>query len=308
VQNIAITGGTGSLGFELTKRLLEQGKYVTVISRDAHKQAAMMGRLKSNSVNYVLCDICSKDAIARALDGHDTVIHTAALKRIERGISDVAEYTRVNVYGTETVANAASSVGVDKALFISTDKCAAPLQVYGKTKAIAESIWLSNDSATSSFSAVRYGNVMDSNGGVWQIWNQLLAEGKPIMVRVPEPTRFFMTLQDAVDLVMTALDNMIGGEIIVPSYLPAFSMFDLARYACADDSKWITMPLLPGEKQHEILVAPGEFVSRVGDSSISVILQSTGDRQFSTIDEFDSERTTNRLSAKEVVWRLTNER
>ena len=301
-MNIAITGGTGSLGFALTKKLITSN-YVTVISRDAHKQAAMMRNLPSDRINYVLCDVCSRDALEDAIAGHDVVVHAAALKRVERGISDAAEYTRVNVYGTETVANAVSSVGIKKALFISTDKSCAAINFYGKTKAVAESIWLSKNSAASRFSAVRYGNVMGSNGSVWEIWNRLLMEGKRITVRTPEPTRFFMTIDDAVELVTNSIDNMIGGEIFVPKSMPAFSMFDLARYA-ADEDKWVIEALLPGEKQHEILVAPGEFLTVYESANLAIISQSSGNRSFETPANFDSSRTPNRMTAEEVVRRL----
>ena len=301
-MNIAITGGTGSLGFALTKKLIASN-YVTVISRDAHKQAAMMRNLPSDRINYVLCDVCSRDALEDAIAGHDVVVHAAALKRVERGISDAAEYTRVNVYGTETVANAVSSVGIKKALFISTDKSCAAINFYGKTKAVAESIWLSKNSAASRFSAVRYGNVMGSNGSVWEIWNRLLMEGKRITVRTPEPTRFFMTIDDAVELVTNSIDNMIGGEIFVPKSMPAFSMFDLARYA-ADEDKWVIEALLPGEKQHEILVAPGEFLTVYESANLAIISQSSGNRSFETPANFDSSRTPNRMTAEEVVRRL----
>ena len=302
-MNIAITGGTGSLGFSLTKRLVKFGNYVTVISRDAHKQAAMMNKLPSDRINYVLCDVCSRDALEDAIAGHDIIIHAAALKRVERGISDAAEYTRVNIYGTETVANAASSVGIPKSLFISTDKSPSALNFYGKTKAVAESIWLSKNSTMSRFSAVRYGNVMGSNGSVWEIWNRLLKEGECITVRAPEPTRFFMTINDAVNLVINSMKAMIGGEIFVPKNMPAFSMFDLARYAASEES-WNVEALLPGEKQHEILVAPDEFLTVYENSDMAIISQSSGNRSFETPANFDSSRTPNRISAEDVVRRL----
>lgn len=262
---VLITGGTGTLGEALTTRMLADGYQVSVLSRDAHRQSAFSQ--KYPLVRCFLADICDYDAVLRACSGQDIVIHAAALKQVDYGEFAIDEFSRVNITGTEVVARAADMAGVARALFISSDKAVQPLNFYGVTKAVGERIWLDHnnrDGSSAMFSAVRYGNVAGSNGSVLQVWRKRLASGQPIIVRSPDTTRFFMTVQDALVMVELALEHMRGGEIFVPTMTPAFALHDLALAVVPDRDKWITMPLGPREKQHEVLIAPGEYWENAG--------------------------------------------
>ncbi len=260
-MNILITGGTGSLGSHLTRYFLAQGHQVTVLSRNAHKQAELAQELDSSKLKLVLGDICDPTRVSLALRGQEVVIHAAAQKRIERGETDQAEYLRINVLGSQVVADQALKQGIAKCLFVSTDKAVSPVNFYGCTKALAERYWLSQGkySRYSRFGALRYGNVLGSNGSVWHKWQKQLAQGIRMDVRDPEPTRFILNLDQATSFIKQALD-VLGREhvLFVPGNLEAFSVWDLAYELEPDQRKWNLKCLGPGEKQHEILVAPGE--------------------------------------------------
>ena len=267
MANVLITGGTGSLGTELTKTFLRKGHSVTILSRDPHKQAIMLAH--NVGLRAILGDVRERALMLRACEDQDIVIHAAALKRIERGDTDTREYHGVNVLGTLNVAEACRITGVEKAVFISSDKCAAPINTYGFTKALGERLWLAENTSyrTTKFSCLRYGNVVESNGSVWHVWQRELARGAKLDVRYPEPTRFFLSLNDAVNYVLFTLANMKGGEIFVPSYVRAFSLWDLAR-VLQPEELWQQSHLLATEKQHEILAAPTEYVEPAGDGKL----------------------------------------
>ena len=296
---VLITGGTGTLGSVLTKTFLERGFTVSAISRDAHKQARY--RNMYPDVRYTLADICDARAVAEAVRGQDIVIHAAALKRVDIGEQAVREYVRVNVSGTQVVADAVTEAQVPYCLMISTDKAVMPVNLYGMTKATAERVWLAHNSDSSSFSVVRYGNVMGSNGSVIPIWREQVKDGRAITVRTPQCTRFAMLSQDAVELVENAIWYMEGGEVFVPGNVPAFTINDLAQ-EFQPEERWQLEPLGPGEKQDEILVAPSEKLEHIVDDLWCIRLDAWGDG--STPEQFSSERTSNRLTGKEVLAML----
>lgn len=178
-----------------------------------------------------------------------------------------------------------------------------PVNLYGHTKAIAEYLWLNSTTSTTLFSAVRYGNVMGSNGSVIPIWQQQIARGLPIMVRTPDTTRFFMLKSQAVDLVQQALREMQGGETFIPGDIPAFSLHDLAEQFEPDYSKWLLLPLGAGEKVHEVLVAPGECVEMVLPKLYRIVHNKAG--KFEVADEFKSQ-TARRIAAQELLAQLEN--
>jgi len=296
-----ITGGTGTLGYALTKAFLAEGFSVAILSRDPHKQTLF--RQQFPQVELFLGDIRDPEVIARAVRGRDIVVHAAALKQVDVGQVQSLEFKSVNVDGALNVARQCQLAGVRKNLFISSDKCAAPANLYGHTKAIAEYLWNSHSTATTLFSAVRYGNVMGSNGSVIPIWRQQVARGLPIMVRTPDTTRFFMLKSQAVDLVQQALREMQGGETFVPGDIPAFSLHDLAEQFEPDYTKWLLLPLGAGEKVHEVLVAPGECVETVLPKLYRIVHNKAG--KFEVADEFKSQ-TARRITAKELLAQLEN--
>lgn len=265
-MRVLITGGTGSLGSQLTRHWLAQGHRVQVLSRDAHKQAELARALRAEGLGecaWFLGDITDSYAVQRAIRGCDTLVHAAAQKRIERGESDPDEYLRINVLGTQIVVRAALQEGVQRCLFISTDKAVAPLNFYGCSKALAERLWLHQGTAKGDgphFAALRYGNVVASRGSVWHLWQEQLKSRGAILVREPEPTRFIVDFPQAISFVEQALGELEhwGQMVLVPGTLKAFSLWELAD-ELAPRYCWERQPLGPGEKQHEIMLAEGEW-------------------------------------------------
>lgn len=265
-MNVLITGGTGSLGRALTRHFYADHN-ITILSRDPHKQTAM--KQDFPNAKYVLGDICDRELMLDLCGEVDTVIHAAALKIVGDAQTNKKEYMRVNVLGALNVAEASRLNGVEKAILISSDKACMPVNFYGKTKALAEDLWLAQNSVyrDSMFTCLRYGNVVSSNGSVWHVWNNAIKNGQNIIVKKPEPTRFMLTMNQAVGLVDGTLKIMRGGEIIVPGKVPSFSLFDLANEMQPDSSKWTFEELLPSEKQHEIMVAETEYYEPTGYSA-----------------------------------------
>jgi UDP-N-acetylglucosamine 4,6-dehydratase len=300
-----ISGGTGSLGVALVPVFLQQNYEVTILSRDFHKQEKLLAQ--HPSVHTILADICDRDAMLRACEGQDIVVHAAAIKAVNRGDTDARTYYRVNILGTMNVAEACRLNGVAKALFIGSDKQVMPTNFYGMTKSVGSCLWLAEQSPYSptKFSCVRYGNVVQSNGSVWHVWQDRIAKGLPLIVREPEPTRFFLSLADAVKIVTDALRVMNGGEVFVPSYVPSFSLWDLAR-KLQPESQWQKEPLGATEKQHEILVAPTEFVEPIFGQNTDLwrVLPRVSPKVQQTMDMFCSATPSLRLTADEVIKRL----
>ncbi len=268
MTRILITGGTGSLGSALVARWKEEHD-ITILSRNPHNQATL--KRIAPDVAFVLSDICDAGEVRWACEGQDVLIHTAALKQVDVGEFHPSEFFRVNTLGSKVVSEAWAEthphVNRRMALLISSDKAVNPLNSYGSSKLLATSVF-----RRKGFSAIRYGNVVNSHGAFLEVWQRQIQEGKPIMVRMPEPTRFFLTLNDAVDLVEDALslmkDTPNDGAIFVPYGLRAFSILEVAQYISKEYGCEIEYePLLPYEKAHEILIANGE-----GAVSVSSLL------------------------------------
>ena len=297
-KRILITGGTGSLGSFLVSRWYATHT-LTVVSRNPHKQAELARSFPN--VNFVLTDICNAGEMERACRDQDILIHAAALKQVDIGEAHPVEYARVNIFGTITVMEAwkATHIGNNngKALFIATDKAASPLNCYGRCKGVATDIWRKYGG-----SVIRYGNVVESRGSFFQLWKIALAEKQPLVVRTPEPTRFFLTLDDAAELVEDALDVMDGiGGIFAPHSLSAFSVHDVAKYLNNIYSTGIIEePLGNYEKIDEVLLALGEGPKAV--SNLLSVVTPTWGVDKATMDRFCS-RTAPRMTAAEVLER-----
>jgi FlaA1/EpsC-like NDP-sugar epimerase len=303
-KNILVVGGTGSLGQALVPVFLQQGYEVTIVSRDFHKQDKLTTQYPS--IHTILADICDRDATLHACENQDIVVHAAAIKAVHHGDTDTRMYHRVNVMGTMNVAEACRLNGIEKAVFISSDKALGPT-TYGITKALGERLWLAEQTIhnITKFSCVRYGNVVQSNGSVWHVWQERIAKGLPLIVREPEPTRFFLSLADAVKIVTDALRVMNGSEVFVPAYVPSFSLWDLAR-KLQPESQWQKEPLGATEKQHEILVAPTEFVEPIFGQNTDLwrVLPRVSPKVQQTMDMFCSATPSLRMTADEVIKRL----
>lgn len=257
-----ITGGTGSFGRAFAVRLLADPSTsrVVILSRDELKQAEMRAALQDERMRYVIGSVADLERMETALRGIDHCVHAAAMKRVETCEENPNEAAHTNLVGTAVVARACDLAGVRKAVFLSTDKAVAPNTLYGLTKATAERLWCNWNVYTASthtrYACTRYGNVLASRGSVVPILRAQAANGGPITITNPHATRFWMTMDDAVDLVLLAFDQMQGGETFIPA-VTGTTVGDLAN-AIAPGVEWRVTGLGASEKLHEELVAPDE--------------------------------------------------
>ena len=250
--NILVTGGTGFFGRAYIREALLRGaKRVCVYSRGEHTQAEFRSELGDDSrCRWLIGDVRDRDRLRRAMEGIDLVVHSAALKRIEVGFYNPVEMIKTNIGGAVNVVEAAIDAGVGKVVALSSDKAFEPVSPYGASKALAESLFLAanNTTAVTRFAVCRYGNVWGSTGSVVPIWRSLVSSGADSLpVTDHDCTRFFMTLQEAVDLVMDTIETMKGGELAIPT-LPAYRLGDLAG-AMGVEMNVLGLP--PWEKKHE---------------------------------------------------------
>ena len=263
---VTITGGTGSFGQALTGYLLAQphGPKVRILSRDEDKQEAMSHRFPPGArMTYILGDVRQRETLTRAFDGTDVVVHGAALKRVPFGERNSHEFTLTNVYGSQNVVTAAIECGVKRSLLIGTDKACAPINAYGLSKALASYLFTQGNSLGVSrgclFGTVRGGNVWGSRGSVGPLWRVLRAEGKPLQVYGENCTRFHLEMPAWVEFCWRALNEMHGGETLVPK-AKAWKLTDLAAaFGCAFE----VYPPRPGDKQHEFMVSGDEAARTV---------------------------------------------
>jgi FlaA1/EpsC-like NDP-sugar epimerase len=259
VKSVLITGGSGAFGTAFVRYILTRGVEpwrIAILSRSEHRQAEMAREMapldpKERRLRFFIGDVRDRDRLFRAMEGIDTVIHAAALKRIEVGAYNPMEVMKTNILGAANVIEAAKDAGVAKVVALSTDKAFAPVSPYGTSKAFAESLFLAANNARGktgpAFAVVRYGNVWNSTGSVVPTWLKMLETGETVPVTDPECTRFYMTMDQAVNLVLNTILIMQGGEIIIPR-LPAYRLGDLAEAMGAQ----MQINGLPSwEKRHE---------------------------------------------------------
>lgn len=263
-MSVLITGASGAFGQAFVAHLLQtypRIRRILVFSRSESNQAMMRTRFpETGPLRYCLGDVTDYLRLLRAFDGVDVVIHAAAMKRVPECQQATMLATDVNVCGTENVVRAACEQGVERTVFLSTDKASNPLTAYGKTKALAEDIVSEGNvmgaGSRSRFASTRYGNVQGSTGSVIPIWRGQKSRGEPFTLTDKRMTRFWMSMGQAVWLVQTALNEMQGGEVFVPK-LPAIRIADLAL---ALDDRWpIRETGIRGvEKLHEDLISRDE--------------------------------------------------
>jgi UDP-N-acetylglucosamine 4,6-dehydratase len=256
VQTVLITGGSGSFGKAFTKWLLKNDspKKLIIFSRDWLKQQEMREELGNpDNVRWFIGDVRDVDRLKRALEGVEYVIHAAAIKDIDACSYNPNEAVLTNVNGTQNLIDACIYNRVNKAVLISTDKAVNPTNTYGKSKAMAEDIWIngSNYSAgRTKFSVVRYGNVVGSAGSVIPRFKKMIAEGaKSLPITHPNMTRYFFPMEDAIKLVYTAFIEMEGGEI----YIPEMKSANIVNLAEAFGMPYHIIGTRTGEKMHETL-------------------------------------------------------
>ncbi len=259
---VLVTGGTGSFGNAFVRRILRDcnPKKVIIFSRDEWKQYHMQSQFADPRVRFFLGDIRDLARLQRAFDGVDVVVHAAALKQVPTLEYNPFEAVQTNIIGAENIITAAIDRNVPRVVALSTDKAVNPVNLYGATKLCMEKLFVSGNSYAGEthktrFSLVRYGNVVGSRGSVIPLFLEKRQTGE-IPITDKRMTRFWITLDQSVDLVLLALENMHGGEIFVPK-IPSMKVTDLAK-AVAPDCKVREIGIRPGEKIHEVLLTEDE--------------------------------------------------
>jgi len=278
-QSILVTGGTGSFGKRFVRTILERYdvRKLIIYSRDELKQHEMQQEFNPAEypcLRYFIGDVRDRDRLSMAMRDVDIAVHAAALKHVPVAEYNPTECIRTNVFGAENVVSAALDNGVKRVLALSTDKAVNPINLYGASKLASDKIFVAANNLAGSvgttFAVVRYGNVVGSRGSVVPLFERLARDGaKEIPITDPDMTRFWITLQQGVDFVISSLDNMQGGEIFVPK-IPSMNIADLAR-AIAPDLPQKVIGIRPGEKLHEVMVTEDDAPNTIELSDRYVI-------------------------------------
>jgi UDP-N-acetylglucosamine 4,6-dehydratase len=269
-QNILVTGGTGSFGKKFIEAILKRNPdapRLVVFSRDELKQFEMAQQFcpeKHRGLRYFIGDVRDRDRLMRAMEGIDVVIHAAALKQVPAAEYNPMEFIKTNVLGAENVIEASISQGVKRVVALSTDKACSPINLYGATKLCSDKLFIAGNRIKGRhdvrFSVVRYGNVMGSRGSVIPFFMNRISSGV-LPITHPEMTRFNITLEEGVDLVIKAVEDCFGGEILVPK-IPSYRILELAR-AIGPGCEHPVVGIRPGEKIHEEMISTADAMTTV---------------------------------------------
>jgi len=281
-KKILVTGGTGSFGKKMIETLFTRYKpsKVIVYSRDELKQFEMQEsdifKPYDNLIRYFIGDVRDFPRLKKAMEGVDIVIHAAALKQVPAAEYNPFEAVKTNVIGGQNVIDACLESGVQKVIALSTDKAAAPINLYGATKLTSDKLFIAANNYKGKrnikFSVVRYGNVMGSRGSVIPFFMKKKKEGK-LPITDKRMTRFNITLQEGVDFVIKNLERMWGGELFVPK-IPSYNIVDVAK-AIAPEAELIEVGIRPGEKLHEEMITATDSLNTFEFEDYYVILPST---------------------------------
>ncbi len=281
-KSLLITGGTGSFGRAFARTVLEiyPGlQRLVILSRDELKQYEMMQdfpRERYPQMRFFLGNVRDANRLQRALDGVEVVIHAAALKQVPAAEYNPFEFIKTNVLGAQNIIDACFDNGVQKVVALSTDKAAAPINLYGATKLCSDKLFVAANHMRGKreikLSVVRYGNVMGSRGSVIPFFLKKKTEGISLPITDPRMTRFNITLQEGVDMVLQALERMWGGEIFVPK-IPSYRIIDVAS-AIAPELPTEIVGIRPGEKLHEEMITETDAYKTIEFDRYFVILPS----------------------------------
>jgi len=298
-KSILVTGGTGSFGQAFVRTVLERypdvGRLV-VYSRDELKQFEMEQRFPSRdhpALRYFIGDVRDEDRLRRALEGIEIVVHAAALKQVPAAEYNPFECIKTNVLGAQNLIEAALDAGVRRVIALSTDKAAAPINLYGATKLCSDKLFTAANNIRGDrdlrFAVVRYGNVMGSRGSVIPFFLGHRANGV-LPITHSEMTRFNITLEEGVNMVLWSIDQALGGEIFVPK-IPSYRILDLAE-AIAPECERRIIGIRPGEKIHEEMITSSDSLNTLDLGDYYAILPTAAEQ---SMDEYVRLRGANRV-------------
>ena len=318
-KKVLITGGTGSLGQALTKRILNSDvEQIRMLSRNEFKQISMETKLPDERLRFLIGDVRDKDRLIRALDDVDIVFHAAALKHVPKVEYNPFEAIKTNVQGSQNVIDACLENDVQKAICIGTDKAVSPLNTYGATKLLMEKLFITAKRYSNpkkhptKFFAVRYGNVFGSSGSVIPKFIEQINNNKKITITDPTMTRFSITMNQALDFILKATQKGHGAEVFIPK-LKAYSLQQihdiLSNLTNAKDHEIIGMRT--GEKQHELLINSDEMRDAWSYDNMFVLLNDLhesknleevypGIKKIEDLDVYSSAKTQ-QLSTEEIT-------
>jgi UDP-N-acetylglucosamine 4,6-dehydratase (inverting) len=318
-KSILVTGGTGSFGKQFVQTVFEkfpQVKRLVVYSRDELKQYEMsqvFPHEKYPAIRYFIGDVRDAERMKRACEGIDIIVHAAALKQVPAAEYNPMECIKTNIFGAENVINAALDCGVTDVVALSTDKAAAPINLYGATKLCSDKLFVAANNMKGArdlrFSVVRYGNVIGSRGSVVPFFLNRRSSGV-LPITHPDMTRFNISLEEGVDLVLYALEHSWGGEIFVPK-IPSYKITEVAK-AIGPDCRQEIVGIRPGEKLHEAMITETDALSTVELDKYYVILPFTprwdvdkfikhfNGRRVELGFQYDSSNNTEWLNAEQI--------
>ena len=281
-KSILITGGTGSFGKKFTEIILKRYpeiKRLVIFSRDELKQYEMSLLYPENKfpqVRFFIGDVRDLSRLKRALEGIDLIIHTAALKQVPIAEYNPDEFIKTNIMGAQNVIEAALSTNIKTVIALSTDKAAAPINLYGATKLVSDKLFIAANNIKGNrdirFSVVRYGNVMGSRGSVIPFFLQKAKNGNILPITHKDMTRFNISLEDGVEMVLWAINNALGGEIFVPK-IPSYKIETVAK-AIAPNATLVDIGIRPGEKLHEEMITESDSYNTIEFERYYAILPS----------------------------------
>jgi len=284
-KKILITGGTGSLGTALTKRLLKTDvETIRIFSRDEWKQTQMQASFNDDKrLRFFIGDVRDKNRLSRSLEDIDIVIHAAALKHVHVAEYNPFEAVKTNVYGTTNLIEACLDANVKTVIAVGTDKAVSPFNTYGATKFLMERLIISANFYKGNhdiqFSCVRYGNVLGSRGSIVPLFVDQITSGKKITITDPTMTRFNITMDQALDLIMRAIKYKMGGIVLIPK-LKAYRVGDMKNAITEllhTKNEVKRIPVRPGEKYHESLISMDEIRNTYETKEDYMILQEEKD-------------------------------
>ena len=293
-RRILVTGGTGSFGQAFVRAILDKAPDIdrlVIFSRDELKQFEMAQRFSNTvhkGIRYFLGDVRDLARLRRAMEGIDTVVHAAALKQVPAAEYNPFEFIRTNILGAQNIIEAVLDAGVKRVVALSTDKAAAPINLYGATKLCSDKLFTAANNIRGvrdvRFAVVRYGNVMGSRGSVIPLFLERRKTGV-LPITDPAMTRFTISLREGVEAVLWTLDNARGGEIFVPK-IPSCKVTDIA-YAIGPDCEHRIVGIRPGEKIHEEMITASDSYNTLDLGRYYAILPKTGDHTLESYCELN---------------------